>query len=392
MRPTFAVTGASGFLGWHVRVLARALGWPQPVLVDRAELADPRLLASALSGTDRVLHLAGINRGDPEAIVAGNTGLARSLAEGLRRCAAPPATVVFANSIQAGNGTPYGDAKATAAAILADATGATGSTLVDQHLPNLFGEHGRPHYNSVLATFCRVLADGGTPQIHADRKLDLMHATDAAGALLGTQVPGNARWGEAAADPVRRMTVVELAQRLAGFAELYRDGDIPDLSDRFDVRLFNTYRSHCFPGHYPLRAVRRTDQRGELVEAVRVHGGGGQTFWSSTAPGATRGEHFHLEKVERFAVLRGEAVIGLRRLFDDEIVRFRVSGGDPVAVDMPTMWVHNITNVGHGELLTAFWSHEILDPACPDTYPEPVATTAPATAPATASVTAGGPA
>jgi UDP-2-acetamido-2,6-beta-L-arabino-hexul-4-ose reductase len=43
-----------------------------------------------------------------------------------------------------------------------------------------------------------------------------------------------------------------------------------------------------------------------------------------------------------------------------------------VVVDMPTMWAHRITNIGHTELLTAFWANEIFDPERPDTYAEPV--------------------
>jgi len=44
----------------------------------------------------------------------------------------------------------------------------------------------------------------------------------------------------------------------------------------------------------------------------------------------------------------------------------------PIAVDMPTMWAHSITNVGTGELVTLFWSNELFDPERPDTYAEPV--------------------
>jgi UDP-2-acetamido-2,6-beta-L-arabino-hexul-4-ose reductase len=356
------ITGATGFLGWHVRVLARALGRADPVLIGRRELADPDRLAGTLDGADRVLHLAGINRGDPEQVSAGNLDLARALAAGLRQCGTPPKSVVFANSVQAGNGTPYGDGKSAAASFLEEATRWSGSAFDDVRLPNLFGEHGRPHYNSVVATFCRVLADGGTPHVDMDRDLDLMHVTDAASLLLdpcrGTT-------------PVRR-TVRQVAAQLTQFAMRYRTGDIPELTDRFAVRLFNTYRSHCFPANMPLPLVQHTDARGDLVETVKTHGGGGQTFVSTTNPGVTRGEHFHLSKVERFAVLRGEAEIRLRRVLHDEVLRFRVSGAHPVVVDMPTMWAHSITNVGTDELLTLFWSNDVFDPDRPDTYPEPV--------------------
>ncbi|MCW3814978.1 NAD-dependent epimerase/dehydratase family protein [Micromonospora sp. DR5-3] len=359
-----AVTGAGGFLGWHVRVLLHALGWPEPVLVSRADLADPAAVAAKVSGVDRVLHLAGINRGEPAEVAAGNVRLAAQLAEGLRRVAVPPGSVGYANSVQAGNGSPYGDAKAAAAELLAD----TGLPLDDLRLPNLYGEHGRPWYNSAVATFCRVLADGGAPDVHGDRELELVHVTDAAARLTG--VPAGGSWDPAM--PVLRIGVPALADRLTRLAATYRSGDVPSLVDRHEVRLFNTYRSHCFPDHYPMPLTRRADARGELVETVRVHGGGGQIFCSTTRPGITRGEHFHLAKVERFVVLRGSAEISLRRVGDDEVVRFRVSGDEPVLVDMPTMWVHKLVNTGTDELVTLFWTNEVFDPQRPDTWPEPV--------------------
>ncbi|MEQ4302986.1 NAD-dependent epimerase/dehydratase family protein [Plantactinospora sp. B6F1] len=362
------LTGAGGFLGWHVRVLAQALGWPDPVTLSRADLADPALVAERLADVDRVLHLAGVNRGDPADVAAGNVELAAALLRGLRRCPSPPKTVVFANSVQAGNGTPYGDSKAAAAATLTGVAEA-GTALVDVRLPNLYGEHGRPFYNSVLATFCRLLADGGAPEVRQDRDLDLVHVTDAAARLV--DAPPGGSWD--AAMPALRIGVRELADLLAGYAAGYRTGDIPPLRDRHEVRLFNTYRSHCFPAHCPIPLTRHADARGELVEVVRAYGGAGQTFCSTSRPGVTRGEHFHLAKVERFAVLRGTAEINLRRVGHDEVLRFPVRGDTPVVVDMPTMWVHNIVNTGSDELLTLFWTNEPFDPSRPDTYPEPVA-------------------
>ncbi|AVT36127.1 NAD-dependent epimerase/dehydratase family protein [Plantactinospora sp. BB1] len=372
------LTGAGGFLGWHVRVLARALGWPDPVALTRADLADPVRVAAAVGGADRLLHLAGVNRGDPADVAAGNVEVAAALARGLRQCPTPPATVVFANSTQTGNGTPYGDSKQAAAATLAGAV-AGRCRFDDVALPNLYGEHGRPYYNSVVATFCRQLADGDPPGVRDDRDLTLVHALDAAARLLGLP-PGDPRQPAAAPTvpwdpgmPALRIGVRALAARLAGFARTYRSGEIPPLVDRHDVRLFNTYRSHCFPADHPRPLVRHTDRRGALVEVVKAHGGAGQTFASTSGPGVTRGEHFHLAKVERFAVLRGCAEIALRRVGHREVLRFRVGGDEPVVVDMPTMWAHQITNIGDGELLTLFWANELFDPARPDTYPEPVA-------------------
>ncbi len=362
-----ALTGAGGFLGWHVRVLVRALGWPEPVVLTRADLAEPEVVAAKLVGVDRVLHLAGVNRGDPAEVAAGNVELATALIRGLRQCPTPPETLAFANSVQAGNGTPYGDSKSAAAATLAG-TAEVGTVFIDVRLPNLYGEHGRPFYNSVVATFSRLLADGGEPDIREDRELELVHVTDAAARLIGA--PPGGSWDSAM--PALRIGVRGLADLLGDFAVTYRTGQIPPLPDRHHVRLFNSYRSHCFPAHFPIPLTRRSDHRGDLVEVVKTHGGAGQTFCSTSHPGVTRGDHFHLAKVERFAVLRGAAEINLRRVNHDEVIRFPVSGDAPVVVDMPTMWVHNIVNTGSTELLTLFWTNELFDPSRPDTYPEPV--------------------
>ncbi|GIG91695.1 polysaccharide biosynthesis C-terminal domain-containing protein [Plantactinospora endophytica] len=378
------LTGADGFLGWHVRVLARALGWPDPAGLTRADLADPVRVAAVVGGADRLLHLAGVNRGDPADVAAGNVEVAAALARGLRQCPVPPATVVFANSTQAGNGTPYGDSKRAAAATLAGAVHGR-CRFEDVLLPNLYGEHGRPHYNSVVATFCRQLADGDPPGVRDDRELTLVHALDAAAGLLGLPADPGAPWD--AAMPALQIGVHALADRLTGFARTYRDGEFPALADRHDVRLFNTYRSHRFPADQPRPLVRHADRRGALVEVVKAHGGAGQTFASTSAPGVTRGEHFHLAKIERFAVLRGTAEIALRRIGHREVLRFRVDGDEPVVVDMPTMWAHRITNLGDGELLTLFWANELFDPDRPDTYPEPVGE--PAVEPAASAAVAG---
>lgn len=367
-----AITGAEGFLGWHARCALKARG-EDFVAIGRAVTADSDRLDAALGGADAVLHLAGPNRADPTALREQHLGLARGLTGALDRMSARP-NLVYANSIQSGNGTPFGDGKAAAAEHLVAWGQKTGTAVADVRLPNLFGEHGRPHYNSVVATFCHELANGATPVIEQDRVLPLLHVQDAIDGLLdavGTDPePGDA--GGIREPEGRATSVSTLLGTLTGFRDVYATGDIPDINDPLHLALFNTYRSFCFPQLYPILPPLRADNRGHLFECVKGHGGQTQVFCSTSHPGITRGEHFHLRKVERFLVLQGTAEIALRRLFDDAVVRFQVSGTAPAIVDMPTMWAHSITNTGDDELLTLFWAHEILDPSNPDTYPEPV--------------------
>ena len=366
------LTGADGFLGWHTRVRLRAAGVHEVVPVGRADWSR---LGSSVAEADAVVHVAGVNRGTDDEVEGGNVALARDVARAVG-ASGRAVRVVHADSIQAGNGTPYGTGKAAAADVLRDAASASGGDLVDLLLPNLFGEHGRPGYNSFVATFCAEIVAGRAPRV-VDNPVELLHAQAAAQALVeGLTGPGGT-----ARPPGTPTSVRDVLDTLVGFDELYVAGDLPDLSSPFDLDLFNTLRTASFLRRDPVTPPPRTDHRGRLVEVARVHGGGGHTFVSTTGPGITRGDHFHLRKVERFVVLDGEARISLRRLLDDRVVSFDVSGATPTVIDMPTMWAHNITNTGGGTLTTLFWANEILDPAAPDTFPEPVAARAAATVP-----------
>lgn len=315
-----------------------------------------------------MLHCAGVNRAATDALMDDNVLLAHQLTDALDRIGTRP-SIVYANSIQAGNATRFGQTKQAAADHLTAWAQRAGAHVADVRLPNLFGEYGRPHYNSVVATFCHVLAHGGEPEIMVDRVVPLLHVQDAVDHMLEQIGGGGAGISEPDGTPVQ---VSALLTKLRGFRDLYITGDIPDLSSRFDRALFNTYRSFCFPDHYPFYPQVRSDSRGGLFECVRGRGGQSQVFCSSTRPGVTRGEHFHLRKVERFLVLQGEATISLRRLFHETVIQFQVLGGRPALVDMPTMWTHSITNTGQDELMTLFWADEVLDRGSSDTYAEPV--------------------
>ncbi|MCV9996511.1 NAD-dependent epimerase/dehydratase family protein [Paeniglutamicibacter sp. ZC-3] len=361
----FATTGTRGFLGWHLRAGLQDSGTTVDA-IPVGEAFDLEQATGAIDGSSRAIHIAGVNRASDEAVTEGNIGFAKQFATALRSADNPPPVVVYANSTQSTNGSVYGEAKARAGDIVAAAAAHVGAEFVDLRLPNLFGEHGRPFYNSVTATFSHLIAKGESPTVEKDKLLTLLHAQNAVDLLVGAVQIDSLSALE------QNETVSGLLGRMQGYAELYRYGEIPDVADEFDRDLFNTYRSFTFPSQSPIQLTRHADPRGSFFEIIRSHGGPGQSSFSTTVPGVTRGDHFHRRKIERFTVLHGRARISLRRLFTDEVISFEVSGDFPIAVDMPTMWAHNITNIGDDLLYTSFWTNEIFNPENPDTIAEVV--------------------
>jgi UDP-2-acetamido-2,6-beta-L-arabino-hexul-4-ose reductase len=368
------VTGAGGLIGWHAaaRIHAqncaaefkgKALPY-EMVALNHAQFDKDDELDAAIKGADAILHFAGVNRAETDDIVeAANPAIAQRLIDCCQRVGADP-QIVYANSTHAVTDTPYGRSKRIAGEIF----NAGVSRFTDLILPHIFGECAQPFYNNVTATFIHKILAGETIEPNKDGHVQLLHAGVAA--QLAIDAIGQGRVGSVTPEPYP-ISVPDLLNKLQGYHDLYAANIYPDVSEDFELALFNTYRAASYPAKWPRPLKLHTDARGTLFEAVKG-GGGGQTFLSTTEPGVTRGDHFHLGKVERFLVVQGDAIIRVRKVLDDTVWEYAVSGDSPAPVDMPTLHTHSIENVGDGPLLTLFWTHDLFDPQNPDTFADKV--------------------
>jgi len=362
------ITGADGFLGWHLRCLLHGDTTDTAVPCDQASFADNTALDNLVATSDVIVHFAGVNRGTEDEVLNDNVAITDRLIVALRQSGRSP-HVLFASSIQIEHNNPYGRAKRVCAQHLqawADSCGARFTTVV---LPNVFGEFGRPYYNSVVATFCHQLVHGEELHIAVDAPLELVHAQDAVTRFMMLAHEGAV--GVVRVTGHQSLLVSEILTRLQGLNASYSAGTFPLVADSFGLQLFNTLRSFRFPDQAQGTFDIHTDRRGSVWEVARAQGAG-QTFVSWTLPSITRGNHYHRHKVERFAVLSGSGRIRLRRLFTSDVHTYDLSGEVPSYVDMPTFCTHSIENTGSTPLLTLFWSGEPFDAANPDTWSEPV--------------------
>jgi len=369
------ITGAKGLIGWHSAVrlyaancAARFKKQEEPfdfVALDHAGFNHDETLGAAIRDADAILHFAGVNRGPDHVVEEANPAIAYRLAETCRITKVRP-HIVYANSTHLANDTPYGRSKRVAGKILST----IGGPYSDLMFPHVFGECARPRYNNVTATFVEAVIAGDTPEINPEGRVSLIHAGAAAQAAIDAIT--ESRTGPFTFHHSSRdIAVSELFEILHQFHSSYQNNIFPDLSDPFTIDLFNTYRSAICPDAFPRPLKINTDERGTLFEVVKG-GRGGQTFLSTTMPRTTRGDHFHLNKIERFVVIQGQAVIRIRKVLSNEVLQYHVSGTAPAAVDIPTLHTHSIENVGNNELLTLFWANKLFDPANPDTFTENV--------------------
>ena len=367
-----AVTGARGFIGRHLLDrLHREPGY-QAVVIGRDEFADPALLAALLGGCDFVVHCAGVNRGEATIVESANLELADRLIAALEAAAAKPALLVYTSSTQERLDNPYGRGKRLAGEALAAWGKGMGVPVCSLVIPNVFGDGGRPFYNSVVATFCHQLAAGEEPKIMEDRRVPLVYVNRVVAQIMEClQSPAHAPASlDIKADcEILVSEVLTLLRRYR--SALLEQGAVPAFASRFELELYHTFRAYLGAAALEWRAQPRSDARGTLFEVIKQVGAG-QVFFSTTKPGVTRGNHYHTRKIEKFCVVQGEAIIRMRRIGTSEVLEFPVSGAVPAAVEMPVYFAHHIENTGPGELVTLFWTNEVFDASDSDTFMEDV--------------------
>ena len=367
------ITGQKGFVGTH---LYNTLGL-QPevyerVAFERASFENNEALDAFVSRCDVIVHLAALNRhNEPEVIYDTNLNLVKLLVASLERTNSK-AHVLISSSSQEERDNLYGKSKKEGRELLANWATKAGANFTGLIIPNVFGPFGHPYYNSVVATFSHQVANGETPKIEVDGQLKLIYVGELVAEIISV-IQNNTNAAKHIVAHTSEAKVSELLALLQGYKELYQEqGQIPTISSTFELNLFNTFRCYMdIKSHFPVKFTQHTDPRGTFVEVIRL-GVGGQVSFSTTVPGITRGNHYHTRKIERFAVIKGKALIQLRKIGTDEVLDFYLDGDEPSYVDMPIWYTHNIKNIGEEVLYTNFWINEFFDVNDPDTYFENV--------------------
>lgn len=395
------VTGAKGFVGknlvWNLRNIAQGKNRTRPGLsigeIFEYDLdTDPALLEDYCARADFVFNLAGVNRPkDQSEFMQGNFGFASTLLDTLEkhRNACP---VMLSSSVQATligryGQSDYGKSKLAGEELFFSYGEKTGAPVLVYRFPNLFGKWCRPNYNSAVATFCHNMARDLPIQVNdTATRLELVYIDDLVEEMLDALEGRAHRCRYEGLDPVadaagrycyvpvsHSATLGEIVALLESFQAQPRTLLLPSIpAGSFAKKLYSTYLSYlpAEKAAFPLKMNR--DDRGSFTELLRT-ADCGQVSVNISAPGITKGQHWHNTKWEFFMVVAGHALIQQRRVDSDEVLEFEVSGDNIQAVHMLPGYTHNIINLSDTEnLVTVMWANESFDPTHPDTFGQPV--------------------
>jgi len=361
------VTGSNGFIGKNLRLFLESENNITVLTYDRSNTLDE--LEFLIKKSDFIIHLAGVNRPQTaDEFFSGNTDLTKNIVDILRAndlCI----PLVFSSSIQASLDNDYGKSKRLAEDYIIN----NYKHGIIYRLHNVFGKDCRPNYNSVVATFCYNIAND-LPVTISDPKheLELIYIDDICKTfiqIIKKELKPKDDYNYI--DPVYTITLQSLTDTLKQFKEDVHSISIPNTGDDFIKKLFSTFISYCPLETLEFIPEHHDDERGSFVELAHTLDSG-QFSVSTSKPGITRGNHYHHTKIEKFIVLKGEAVISLRKIGDDKVRKVSISGDSPKIVTIPVGYTHNITNIGEEDMVLLIWCNEIFNQSNPDTYYEEV--------------------
>jgi UDP-2-acetamido-2,6-beta-L-arabino-hexul-4-ose reductase len=359
------VTGANGFIGQNlcVHLSELALGDVTPI----TRKTSPEALRRSLASADVVVHLAGVNRPtDVRDFTSGNADLTASLCTDLlaTRRAVP---VVYASSIQAAGDTPYGRSKLAAEDALLRYGSASGAGVALLRLANVFGKWCRPNYNSVVATFCHNIARG-LPITVSDPStmLTLVYVDDVVRTIIALLRNGVTGRGQVSIEPTYDVTLGFVAETIQQCAMNRSTLLLPRVGTGVVRALYATYVSYLPAEDFAYDLASHEDPRGVFAELLRTSDSGQVSFFTAR-PGVTRGGHYHHTKTEKFLVVKGSARFGFRHVVTGERRDLTVHGVDVRVVETVPGWIHDVTNIGDGDLFVLLWANEVFDRERPDT-------------------------
>jgi UDP-2-acetamido-2,6-beta-L-arabino-hexul-4-ose reductase len=346
------ITGANGFIGKNL-VAELSSSRPDYTLLRYDMETDPALLDDFCREANFVFHLAGVNRPKEQSeFMEGNFGFTSKLLDCLKKhnnsC-----PIMLASSIQAELDNPYGASKKAGEDLLFDYGRENGADVLIYRFPNVFGKWCRPNYNSAVATFCNNIANNLPIKVNDPSvMMTLVYIDDVVNELISALEGNPNREGEFCKVAVEhRITLGEIVDHIYSFRESRNSLQLPNLSDPLVKKLYSTYLSYLPVDGFSYPLKMNVDNRGSFTEFLKTPDRG-QVSINISKPGITKGQHWHHTKNEKFLVVSGRGVIRFRKIGEEKVYEYFVSGDKLEVVDIPVGYTHNIENLGDEDMVT----------------------------------------
>ena len=111
-----------------------------------------------------------------------------------------------------------------------------------------------------------------------------------------------------------------------------------------------------------------TDERGWFLKVITgteeyIPSHTGEVYLTMGKPGQTKGGHYHLEALEWFTIIEGEAILKLEDINTHERFEIDMSLEKAITVFIPNNVAHVVVNNGNNDFILLAYTDKLYDPA-----------------------------
>lgn len=238
------ITGQSGFVGTHLATKLNSMPNKYSIIpFEDSYFEDEQKLRNFARQCDVIVHLAAMMRSPIDGMVyETNMRLVNQVIDAMNAENVTP-DIFFASSIQENNGSEYARCKLDGKARFIEWAKEHNSGFGCTVFPNLFGPLARPNSHSFIATFCYKLTHGEEPKVLVDNIVTLKYIHS----MLNDMIPfmelviSKKSIEQLEFAPDYKLKVTEVLSTLQRFAEIDKDGLVPELNTQAEKDLYNTF-------------------------------------------------------------------------------------------------------------------------------------------------------
>lgn len=361
------VTGSDGFVAKN---LILQLGNFKNLDILKLNKKNYSTLNSKIKEANFIVHLAGTNRSKNKTeFINNNHILTKEIVKILKKNNLKT-PILYSSTIRYLDNNIYGKTKLKAENVLKKFSKENNSYIGIFRFPNIFGKWSKPHYNSVISTFCYNILNNKKINLYNNKeKIKLIYIDDVINLLIKNIFKKKSKKNYEIVKIINYKNILlsKIKDKLFEFNNSNQSIYTPNLNNDFEKNLYSTFISYANKKQISSKIKINENENGNFIELFK-NKNFGQISVFTTPPNKVRGMHYHNTKVEKFFIVQGKAEISYFNSINNKKYIFKSKNLENKIITTLPGWIHTIKNVGKNNLIIIVWSNEIFNIKKPDTY------------------------
>lgn len=369
MSKTISIIGSDGFIGKNFALFLKSSSKKFKVYeINRKSKRES--IIQIINNSDIIINCAGVNRPKSKSEFHANYKICRFIIENL--ISTKKKKLIHISSTKISDKNIYGKTKRKAEKELIKSQDSNLSIRIIR-CPNVFGKWSKPNYNSVVATFCyNIIRNKKNKIFDENNKIQLIYIDDLCETIMneintekniGNFIKIDKKF-------IKSSTPKIILDKIKLFQKYRYQKLIPDFKDTFTKNLYSTFLTFLPKKLFKYSILKKSDKRGSFVEFLKTSNSG-QISYIKINSKLSRGNHYHMSKVEKFLLLNGRCKFEFKNMKNPkENINFIINSKKTEIMETIPGWLHSVKNLSNYPIYLIIWANEIFDKLKPDTYQE----------------------